>query len=250
MRPKSMSAAWSRGVRAASPRRWGVNAKTDAVDAVILAAFAEKMRPNPDPKPSLEADAVAELVARRRQLVELQVGENNRLGQARQPAIRGSIETILNSLREQIKQLDAEIQRQIEACHCLAHRAQRMRDLPGIGPVVSSTLASELPELGRLTRRQIASLAGLAPHPRDSGKFKGKRVVRGGRATVRRALYQALLSARKYNPVISIFCQRLTEAGKPFKVVMAAAARKLLTILNAMLRDDKPWDPAYQLAKH
>lgn len=224
----------------------GHNAKNDALDAAMLAAFAEKMRPGPDPKPSAEADAVAELTARRRQLVELEVAERHRLDLARQKAIRDSIQTVLKSLRDQIKQLDAEIQRQINACGALAKRSQRMRELPGIGPVVSSTLAAELPELGRLSRKQIASLAGLAPHPRESGNIRGKRYVRGGRATVRRALYQAILSARKYNPQISVFWKRLQAAGKPFKVIMAAAARKLLTILNAMFRDDQTWNPIQQ----
>lgn len=225
----------------------GQNAKNDKVDAAMLAQMVQKLQPDPDEKPSPEADAMAELVARRRQLVELEVSERLRLQTARRPAIKENIESVLKSIKDQIEHIETEIGRHISECQELADRVERLREVPGIGPIVSATLVSEFPELGKLTRREAASLAGVAPHPRESGNMRGKRFIRGGRASVRRALYQAVMSARRFNPLIMIFWDRLKAAGKPHRVAMVACARKLLIILNAMLREGIAWNPFHQL---
>ena len=198
------------------------------------------MRSEKKSKNQVEIEA---LVARRRQLVEMKTAEQNRLHQVRDQKVRKSISHMLDQLRDQIGQVNTQIADLIEEHDDWSQRAARLASVPGVGEVTSRTLIAELPELGKLNRQQIASLVGLAPFDRDSGRFRGTRAIWGGRASVRSALYMAVLTARRHNPVIRRFAERLEKAGKKFKVVMVACMRKLLTILNTMLRAAANWNP-------
>lgn len=183
------------------------------------------------------------LVTCRRQLRHVQTEQSNRLGVTRSPAARRAIEAVLETLGQQVADLDRQIRALIDSSpDDLGPPDELLRSVPGVGPVLSSTLLSELPELGRLDRRQVASLAGLAPFNRDSGRFAGKRSIRGGRSAVRSVLYMSAVAAARCNPVIKAFAARLRAAGKAGKVVIVACMRKLLTILNAMVRDGLAWD--------
>jgi transposase len=224
-------------------RSLGRLAKTDRIDAEVLALFAQKIQPRPcEKQPENQAELEA-LVARRRQLVRMKAVEQTRLHQARVKAARMSISHMLDELRDQVDEVDGQIARLIEDHEDWSQRAARLSSVPGIGPQTSRTLVAELPELGRLNRQQIAALVGVAPFNRDSGRFRGTRCVWGGRASVRCALYMATLSARRHNPVIRKFAQRLEAGGKKFKVVITACMRKLLVILNTMLRTGTDWNP-------
>jgi len=218
-------------------------AKTDAIDAEILARFAEQVRPRPWEKQPENRTAIEELVVRRRQLVQMSVAEKTRLHQAPKGPVRKSVSHMLDQLRAQLDELDAELARLIEDDDDWSARARRLATAPGVGPVTSRTLVAELPELGRLDRQAIAALVGVAPLNRDSGEFRGRRLIWGGRAGVRAALYMATLTARSFNPVIKAFAAKLEAAGKPFKLVMTACMRKLLVILTSMLRDQTAWNP-------
>ena len=218
-------------------------AKTDRIDAAVLAHFADVIRPAPRPLPDAAAQAFTALLTRRRQLIEMRVAESNRLPSALSAAVRKNIEKHLRWLDGQVDSLESELAETVKASPLWRSKEDLLRGVPGIGPTVAFTLLAELPELGTLTRRQIASLAGLAPRNRDSGQFRGQRCIGGGRAEVRSVLYMASLSATRYNPLLRAFYERLRAAGKLAKVALVAVARKLLTIVNAMIRHDRAWDP-------
>lgn len=220
----------------------GKLAKTDRLDANILARFAEAVRPTPRPRPSDEAQVLQAVLARRQQLVEMLTAERNRLGRAADP-VRPSVEKHIAWLQEQLDDLDKQLQTLVEANADWHAKAQRLRSVPGVGPVVSTTLVAALPELGALNRRQIAALVGVAPLNHDSGQHKGQRHIWGGRASVRAVLYMGTLAAVRHNPVLKAFYQRLLDAGKLKKVALVACMRKLLTILNVMTKNQTVWHP-------
>lgn len=216
-------------------------AKTDEVDAAVLAEFADRLRPPARPLPDASAQKMQELLGRRGQLVGMRTMERNRLGTALSRAVRRSIEAHLAWLDEQIDSTEKELDEAIEQSVVWKAKDELLQSIPGIGPGVARTLLFELPELGRLSREQIAALVGVAPMNRDSGRWSGQRFITGGRAVVRCAVYMATHAARKWNPALKAFADRLEAAGKPAKVVLIAVARKLLVIANAILRDRKPW---------
>ena len=218
-------------------RASGRLAKTDKADAAILAQFGRALAPRPTPPADPAAARLAELVARRDALVAMQKAEKQRLGQACDRFLRKQIDAVLRMLRGQLARLEVEIAAHLEDQPDLADRAARLESVPGIGPVLAAGLVARLPELGRLDRRAIASMAGLAPHACDSGQMRGRRRIWGGRAEVRRMLYLAAFIASRHDPRIKAFRATLQDAGKPPKLAIIACARKLLTILNAMLRD-------------
>jgi transposase len=222
-------------------------AKTDAIDAAILAHFAEAIRPEARPLPDADTRRLDALVSRRRQLVEMGTAEQNRLTATADAAVKADIEAHLAYLRGRLDGVDKELQAAIEASPAWKAKDDLLRGVPGVGPVVARTLMAALPELGTLSRKKIAALAGLAPMSRDSGTVHGRRGIAGGRGAVRSTLYMAALTAVRYNPVIRPFYQRMLAAGKPTKVAQVAVMRKLLTILNAMVHDARPWDPAVVL---
>lgn len=223
-------------------RATGRLAKTDAIDAAVLAQFAEAIRPAVRALPDEATQELADLIARRRQLIEMITAERNRLKRARS-AVSGQIRRHINWLEHELAGVDREIKQRVEASPIWREREDLLRSVPGIGPVVSSTLLAGLPELGSLSRKQIAALVGVAPFNRDSGTLRGKRTVWGGRAHIRGALYMAALVAAYRNEVIAGFYQRLLAAGKPKKVALVACMRKLLTILNAIVSHRTPWAP-------
>jgi transposase len=221
-------------------RATGQLAKTDRIDADTLALFAERVRPEPRALPDNSAQALDALLTRRRQILGMVSAERNRLEHA-VPAVRRGIVQHIRWLERQLHDVDDDLDRTIQASPVWRAKEDLLRSVPGIGPVVSRTLIGDLPELGTLPRKQIAALVGLAPLARDSGTLRGKRLVWGGRAPVRAALYMAALVGTRRNPVIRAFYQRLLMAGKPKKVALTACMRKLLTILNAMLRAHTVW---------
>jgi transposase len=223
-------------------RASGRLAKTDAVDAATLAEFAERLRPPVRPLPDADAQKMRELLARRGQLVQMRAVELNRLGGAQDRSVRGSIEAHVAYLDGRVGAAEAELDAAVEASEPWRVKDELLQSIPGIGPTVARTLLFELPELGRLSREQVAALAGLAPMNRDSGRWSGRRFVAGGRAAVRSVVYMASHAARRWNPALRAFADRLAAAGKPPKVVLIAVARKLLVIANAILRDNKPWE--------
>jgi transposase len=217
-------------------------AKTDRVDAKMLAHFAEAVQPEPRTLPDEETRALQALVIRRRQLLEMQVSERNRLHQAHQSQ-KASLESHIEWLEQELNQINEQIRAILQNNAVWREKDDLLRSVPGVGPVLSCTLLAELPELGVLNRKQIAALVGVAPFNNDSGKKKGTRSVWGGRASVRCALYMGALSASQHNPIISAFYQRLIQAGKPSKVALTACMRKLLTILNSMASHGTHWQP-------
>jgi transposase len=221
-------------------RATGQLAKTDRIDADTLALFAERVRPDPRALPDDSAQALDALLTRRRQILGMVGAERNRLEHA-VPAIRGGIVQHIRWLERQLHDVDDDLDRTIQASSVWRAKENLLRSVPGVGPVVSRTLIGDLPELGTLPRKQIAALVGVAPLARDSGTLRGKRLVWGGRAPVRAALYMAALVATRRNPVIREFYHRLLAAGKPKNVALTACMRKLLTILNAMLRANTIW---------
>jgi transposase len=216
-------------------------AKTDALDAAVLAHFAEAVRPDPRPLPDADTRRLAELLDRRRQLSGMRTMESNRLAQATDRAVRRDIEDHLRWLDGRMDRADRDLAAAVEASPVWRANDDLLRSIKGIGPVVSRTLLAEFPELGTLTRQQVAALAGVAPVNRDSGRRAGRRFIAGGRAGVRTAVFQAALSARRHNPPLKAFADRLAAKGKAAKVVLIAVARKLLVIANAVLRDRRPW---------
>jgi len=215
-------------------------AKTDALDAQVLAQFAEVMRPQPRPLPDAEARALAALLTRRRQLVEMLTAEQNRLLSAPSP-IRTRLRTHIRWLERELQSTNTALAEAIRQSPVWREKDELLQSVPGVGPVVTSTLLASLPELGTLTHKQIAALVGVAPLNRDSGTLRGRRTVWGGRAQVRAVLYMGAIVAARFNPVIRVFYQRLQRAGKAKKVALTACMRKLLTILNAMLKHRTPW---------
>ena len=223
-------------------RATGQLAKTDRIDAETLALFAERVRPTPRPLADEASAALDALLTRRRQLVGMRGAERNRLEHA-PPAVARGIRTHIRWLERQLSVVDRDLDDMIHQSPVWRAKEDLLRSVPGVGPIVSRTLLGELPELGQLNRRRIAALAGVAPFACDSGTLRGRRVVWGGRASVRAALYMSALVATRWNPVIRAFYQRLLAAGKPKKVALVACMRKLLTILNVMLRTNTPWAP-------
>lgn len=214
-------------------------AKTDGIDATVLAMFAEKIRPEARPLRDAEQQQLAELTGRRRQLIAMRTMERNRLSTAK--SMRQRIQAHIDWLNEQLKEIDDDLAKRLRDSPVWKAKDDLLRGFNGVGDVTSRTLMAELPELGTLNRKQIASLVGLAPFNRDSGTLRGKRCIWGGRAEVRSVLYMAALSAVRCNPVIKAFHARLIQAGKAKKVALVACMRKILTILNAMVRDNQPW---------
>lgn len=220
-------------------RATGRLAKTDAIDAGILAHFAEAVRPAPRPLPDEAGRELRALVMRRRQLVEMLTAERNRL--ARAGVIRPEIQEHIRWLEAALHVLEAKLAERVQASPAWQKRESLYLSTPGVGPVLATVLLAELPELGRLNCKEIAALVGVAPLNRDSGLFRGRRKVWGGRVQVRSALYMGALVATRHNPTIRAFYQRLLGAGKPKKVALTACMRKLLTILNAMARSSSHW---------
>lgn len=225
----------------------GKLAKTDTLDAQVLALFAERIQPAPRPLPDADALVLSSLMARRRQLIAMLVAERNRLDRALEP-VRLGIQEHIAWLEETLGGVDKTLSQTLRKNPLWREREDLLRSVPGIGPVASATLVAGLPELGTLNGKQVAALVGVAPLNRDSGVLRGRRTIWGGRASVRTALYMATLVATRFNPVIRIFYQRLCLAGKPKKVALVASMRKLLTILNAMLKHHTPWNPARDLS--
>jgi len=220
----------------------GKLAKTDTLDAKVLAHFAEAVRPEPRPILEEDAQALADLLARRRQIVEMLVAERNRLSRARKP-VAERIKAHIQWLKSELDDVDSYLAGMIRESPLWREKENLLKSVPGVGRVISFTLLAELPELGTLDRREIAALVGVAPLNCDSGLHQGKKVIWGGRAPIRAALYMGTLVAARFNPAIRLFYQRLIQAGKPKKVALTACMRKLLTILNAMVRHGASWNP-------
>jgi transposase len=218
----------------------GILAKTDAIDARLLALFGEKVEPPIRPILQGTDRLLADLVARRRQLVAMVVAEKNRRETACEP-VRRSITAVLRMLANQLSELEKRIEKLLLEDAERAELAELLQTVPGVGPVVARTLLVDLPELGHLGRREVASLVGIAPFARDSGTFRGVRRIRGGRASVRTALYLAAMTGARFNPVLRELYERLRQAGKPPKLAFVAVARKLLVILNAIARERTAW---------
>lgn len=222
-------------------RAKGKNAKTDRIDAVLLAEFARTLRPAVRPLGHPSQRALEALVTRRRQLVDMLTMERNRAHIIQDVRVRADLEVAIAQLQARCAQLDAELLRAVEQDALLKATYELVRSAPGVGPVLALTLVAHLPELGRLSRQQIAALVGVAPLNNDSGKARGRRRVWGGRAEVRRVLYMAAVSAVRFNPRIRTFFERLVGRGKPTKVALIAAMRKLLVQLNALVKQGQPW---------
>jgi transposase len=222
-------------------RATGRLAKTDRIDALVLARFAEAVRPTPRPLPDEEAQAFGAILARRRQIVEMLTAENNRLGSARTKPVAKRIRAHVRWLEKELERTDHDLDGAIRQSPTLRENDALLRSVPGVGPVLSRTLLAELPELGTLEHKRLAALVGVAPLNRDSGTFRGRRAAWGGRAGVRAALYMGALVATRRNPVIWQFYERLLASGKPKKVALVACMRKLLMILNAVLKHRTPW---------
>lgn len=216
-------------------------AKTDRLDAKALAEFAQKIQPPARPVGDKNTLKIKALVARRRQLIAMRTAELNRMDRAKNKGIRQSIQAVLDCIQQQIDDADVQLKKAIEESSQWTQKAELLKSVPGVGDVTCITLLSELPELGELNRRQIAALVGVAPMNCDSGTFRGHRKIRGGRTPVRNALYMATLVATQHNPKIRAYYQRLVKNGKKKIVALVAAMRKLLTILNLMIKRNQPW---------
>jgi transposase len=226
-------------------RATGTLAKTDRIDAAILARFAEAVRPAPKPLPDREIRALQAIVARRRQLLGMIAAENNRLSSAPKPVAK-RIKAHIRWLEKELSRTEGDLEAAIESSPALGENEALLRSVPGVGPVLARTLLAGVPELGTLTHKRVAALVGVAPLNRDSGTLRGHRSVWGGRAEVRAALYMGALVAARRNPVVKEFYERLLAAGKPKKVALVACMRKLLSILNAVLKHRTPWrSPQY-----
>jgi transposase len=222
----------------------GKRAKTDAIDARVIARFGADVKPDVRPLPDEAARFLADLVARRRQIVEMLQAERQREKRVTVKRLRKSIERLIKALEKELAELDSDIDGTLRASPLWREKENLLASVPGVGPQTARTLIAELPELGELDRKKIASLAGLAPYTRQSGRWKGKSMIGGGRKAVRCALFMAAMVAARHNPVLKTFRDRLVAAGKPKIVALVAVARKLLTILNAIIRDQQPWKAA------
>ena len=219
----------------------GQLAKTDSLDAAMLALFAERVRPEPRALPDAETEALAAVLARRRQLITMLVSEKNRAHVAA-PPVRKSIAKHIRWLEKELGAVDDDLRQAIRESAAWRAKDDLLRAVPGVGRVLATTLLADLPELGRLNRREIAALVGVAPLNRDSGRYRGERSVWGGRAAVRTALYMGALAAVRSNPPVRALYERLVAKGKPKKVALVACMRKLLVTCNAMMRDEAAWD--------
>lgn len=225
-------------------RALGKRAKTDPIDAAVIAHFAEATAPEVRPLPDEATQMLADLVARRRQIVEMMGSERQRLRRMTLPRVRRSIERLIRALEKELADLDHDIDDAVRGSPAWREAEDLLSSVPGVGPVVSRSLLAELPELGTLDRKKIAALAGLAPFTRQSGTWKGRSFIGGGRTAVRTVLFMAALVATRHNPILKAFYQRLLQAGKPKMLALLAVARRLLVILNAILRDRRPWQSA------
>lgn len=221
----------------------GRRAKTDPIDAQVIAHFAAATRPQVRPLPDAATQALADLVARRRQIIQMIVAERQREKRAT-PRMKKSIARLLKALQVELSDIDGDIDEAVRGSPAWREKEDLLASVPGVGPIIARTMLAELPELGTLDRRQIAALAGLAPFTRQSGQWRGKSFIGGGRASVRTVLFLGAMNAMRWNPVLRAFYQRLRSAGKPKMVALIALARKLLTILNAILRDGQKWQSA------
>ena len=219
----------------------GKRAKTDPIDADAIAHFIEATKPAVRPLPDEATRALSDLVGRRGQIIAMIIAEQHRKQRRSNKRLLKSIERLLKALQKELSDIDGLIRDAVQASPLWREKDQLLESVPGIGPQIATRMIAELPELGALSRRQIAALAGLAPWTRQSGNWKGRSFIGGGRASVRGALFMGAMVAMKRNPVLKAFYERLLAAGKPKMVAMIALARKLLTILNAILRDRKPW---------
>jgi transposase len=224
-------------------RALGRAAKTDALDAAVLALFGARVAPVARPPVDTDTQALAALVARRRQLLDMLGAEQRRLEHATTPRVQQDVEAHIRWLTQRVKDVDTDLTTTIRESPVWRAREDLLQSVPGVGPVTARTLLADLPELGQLTRRTAAALVGVAPFNRDSGRWRGTRSILGGRPAVRRTLYMAALVATRHNPVLRGFYARLRAAGKPPKVALVAVMRKLLTILNAMVQHQQPWAP-------
>jgi len=228
-------------------RALGKLAKTDAIDANVIARFAQDVRPEARKLPDTKELALKAYVARRRQLVDMLVAEKNRRARAASKSITENIDSTINFIQSKIDALDKDIDSTIQNSPVWRAKDDLLKSVPGIGDKTSSALLAQLPELGRLNRRQIAALVGVAPMNRDSGALRGKRMIAGGRKSVRNALFMATTAARRFNPTIKKFYLRLRNAGKSYKVALTACMRKLIVILNAMIKTQIPFKQALVL---
>jgi len=222
----------------------GLLAKTDRIDARVLALFGERVRPACRPLPDEQTRTLQDLVVRRRQMLDMFSAEQSRLSVAINPKVHREITRHLDWLKKRIDRIDDDLDQAIKDSPVWQEKADLLKGVPGVGRVTALTLLGQLPELGTLTHKRISALVGIAPFNRDSGTLRGKRRISGGRAPIRAVLYMATLTAIRFNPSIRAFYKRLREAGKPSKVALVGAMRKLLTILNAIARDGEPWATA------
>jgi transposase len=225
-------------------RAAGRLAKTDTLDAEIIALYAERMRPEVRPLPDADARHLSELVARRRQIIEMMTMERNRRRALTSKRLVKSVDRLLIALQKELTDIETDLNDTIRGTPVWRETEELLTSVPGVGDKLARTLIADLPELGQLSRRQVAALVGVAPINRDSGTMRGRRTTWAGRAKVRATLYMAALVASRYNKVLKSFYQRLLQAGKPKKLALTAVMRKLLTILNAMVRDKTPWQNA------
>ena len=222
----------------------GQRAKTDPIDAAVIAHFAEATKPELRPLPDEATRLLADLVARRRQIIEMIGAERQREKRTTAARPKKSIARLLKALEKELASLDADLDDTVRGSPAWREKEDLLASVPGVGPTIARTLIADLPELGRLNRKEIAALAGLAPFTRQSGQWHGRSFIGGGRAPVRTALFMGAMVAMRFNPVLKVFFKRLRAAGKPKMVALIAVARKLLTILNAILRDHRPWQTA------
>lgn len=221
----------------------GYLAKNDRLDAQVLARFAQEVLPHAQEKKPENLRELEQLVARRRQLLDIRTTETQRGERMTSTKAHKSVAKVLKCLAKELKDIEAAIADIIQSDDTYRHKSEIVQSAPGVGQVTSATLVAELPELGLLNRQEIAALVGVAPYDDDSGKHRGTRSIWGGRGSVRAVLYMAALTARRCNPVIQAFAERLEKAGKAFRVVLTACMRKLLTILNVMVKRSTPWNP-------
>lgn len=221
----------------------GKRAKTDPIDAGVIAHFVEATKPEIRPLPDAETRLLADLIARRRQIVQMIVAERQRQKRLTEKRLQKSIARLLAALQKELSTLEAEIDTVVRGSPAWREKENLLASVPGVGKIIARTLLAELPELGSLDRRKVAALVGLAPWTRQSGQWKGKSFIGGGRADVRAALFTGAMVAARHNPDLKAFRDRLVQAGKPKLVALVATARKLLTILNAIVRDQQPWRP-------
>jgi transposase len=227
----------------------GVKAKTDKVDAKVIARFAHDVKPRPQAEEQARQSQLEELVARRRQLLELRTAESNRKGITLTKPVQQSLQRSINNANKDLKKIEQAIVALIESHDDWQGRMTQLTSMPGVGPVTAATLVAELPELGQLNRKEVAALVGVAPYTRESGQYRGQSKIWGGRTTVRSALYMAAMNAMKHNPAIKAFSERLKGRGKKGKVVQVACMRKLLTTLNTMVRCGTHWSPRLAAAE-